>query len=98
MIVKRNVNQGESMIKSGDGKGLSVQVEESKKRIVENPEYILQMDNVVMKNGTQFVVTHANQTEIELMATSRWTIKKEGLPAFLSDVKHIVRADCFEVG
>lgn len=75
---------------------LNVAVEESGKRVIDRPEYILQMDKIVMKNGHEFVVAKANQNEIELMPTTRLKIKKSDLATFLATVKHIIRADCFE--
>ena len=73
-----------------------VSVVESPKRKIENPEYILQMDRIVMKDGLNFVVTECNQEELTLMPMGGMKLKKEDLATFLKDIQYILRADCFE--
>ena len=75
-------------------KRMSIIVEDSKKNIVESPEYLLFMDNIVMKNGDSFLVTKADNGEIEVCMNK--TIKKEDIPAFLVGMSHVVRSECFE--
>ena len=75
---------------------VSVVVEESQKRKIENPEYILQMDRLVMKDGTNLIVTEANQEEVSLMVMGDLKIKKEDLVTFLKNLDYVIRADCFE--
>lgn len=75
---------------------VSVSVEESPKRKIENPEYILQMDRIVMKDGMNFVVTEASQEELVLIPMGGMKLKKEDLSTFLQNVQYVIRADCFE--
>ena len=73
---------------------LTVIVEESPQNVIVDPEYLLFMDKIVMMNKDVFLVTKAENGEIEVCMNK--TIKKEDLDSFLKSMSHVVRAECFE--
>ena len=75
-------------------KKLSVIVEDSKENSISNPEYLLFMDKIKMNNGDEFLVTKADQNEIEVCMNK--IIKKKDIPSFLKEMSHITRSECFE--
>ena len=77
---------------------VSISVVESEKRKIENPDYLLKMDNIEMKNGEKYLVTNVDSGEVELMMITRKRIKKEDISNFLKDMSFVERSDCFEIG
>lgn len=77
-----------------DKKSMTIFVEESKKKKIRNPDYLLQMDKIFFKDGSYCVVTKANQKEIEI--TKKVKIKKEDVSKFLEKSSYVLRAECFE--
>ena len=47
-------------------KKMTVVVEDSKENDIKVPEYLLFMDEIVMKNGDKFLITKADQKEIKV--------------------------------
>ena len=75
---------------------ISVKVEKSAKTQLKNPEYLLQYDKIVMKNGDVWLVTKADKNQTELMLASRRILKKENIQDLLKGLEYIERSDCFE--
>jgi hypothetical protein len=80
-----------------DTKSMTIEFEPSKISNIKNPEYLLNMDKLIMSNGDTWLVSNASKNKIELQLLSRKTISQENLPEFLKDLNHIQRADCFEI-
>lgn len=74
---------------------LGIQVEESEKRIIKNPQNVVFMDKIIFPNGNVFYVNKIENGNITL--SCKVTITKEELPTFMKGAE-IERADCFENG
>jgi len=75
---------------------LNIYVEESEEKRLEKPEYFLKYDKIIMKDGTEWIITEANSGQIELMMAGRKIIKKEDISSFLENMSYVERAECFE--
>ena len=75
---------------------LGIYVEETKRKNINNPEYLLAMDKIHFTNGDVFLITKVTPEEIKV--TTNKIIKKNDIPKFLQGMSHIERADCREIG